>query len=61
MLFRSKAVKEAEKQNLNIILAGHISSDNLGFNLLFDKLEKKLGAVDFVESSGFRRFRRISL
>lgn len=56
-----KAVKEAEKQNLNIILAGHISSDNLGLNLLFDKLEKKLGAVDFVESSGFRRFRRISL
>jgi putative NIF3 family GTP cyclohydrolase 1 type 2 len=53
-----KAVKEAERQNLNIILAGHISSDNLGLNLLFDKLEKKLGALDFVESSGFRRFRR---
>lgn len=56
-----KAVKEAEKQNLNIILAGHISSDNLGLNLLFDKLEKKLGAVDFVESSGFRRFKRTCL
>lgn len=53
-----KAVKEAEKQNLNVILAGHISSDNLGLNLLFDKLENKLGALDFVESSGFRRFRR---
>lgn len=56
-----KAVKEAEKQNLNIILAGHISSDNLGLNLLFDKLEKKSGAVDFVESSGFRRFKRTCL
>lgn len=53
-----KAVKEAEKQNLNVILAGHISSDNLGLNLLFDKLENSLGSLDFIESSGFRRFRR---
>ncbi|MDR1195100.1 MAG: hypothetical protein LBL00_01315 [Endomicrobium sp.] len=53
-----KAVKEAEKQNLNIILAGHISSDNLGLNLLFDKLENKFGNIEFVEASGFRRFRR---
>lgn len=53
-----KAVKEAEKQNLNVILAGHISSDNLGLNLLFDKLENKLGSLNFVESSGFRRFKR---
>ncbi len=54
------AVKEAEKQKLNVILAGHISSDNLGLNLLFDKLEKKYGKLNFVESSGFRRFRRDS-
>ncbi len=53
-----KAAKEAEKQKINVILAGHISSDNLGLNLLFDKLEKNLGKIDFVESSGFRRFRR---
>lgn len=53
-----KGVKEAEKQNLNIILAGHISSDNMGLNLLFDKLEKSFGDLKFIESSGFRRFRR---
>jgi hypothetical protein len=53
-----KAVKESEKYYLNIILAGHISSDNLGLNLLFDKLEKSLGKLNFVECSGFRRFRR---
>lgn len=52
------AVKEAEKQKLNVILAGHISSDNMGMNLLFDKLEKNLGSLEFIESSGFRRFRR---
>jgi hypothetical protein len=40
-------------------LAGHISSDNLGLNLLFDKLEKKaLEKFKFIECSGFRRFRR---
>lgn len=59
MHLRAASVKEAEKQNLNVILAGHISSDNLGLNLLFDKLEKKLGKLEFIECSGFRRFRRI--
>lgn len=58
MHLSSKAVKEAQKNNLNVVLAGHISSDNLGLNLLFDKLEKQLGILDFVECSGFRRFRR---
>jgi putative NIF3 family GTP cyclohydrolase 1 type 2 len=54
-----KGVKEAEKHHLNIVLAGHISSDNLGLNLLFDKLENKLTErLEFVECSGFRRFRR---
>ncbi|MDR2427231.1 MAG: hypothetical protein LBD46_08675 [Endomicrobium sp.] len=54
----SKAVKKAEKHHISVILAGHISSDNLGLNLLFDKLEKKYGNLDFIEASGFRRFRR---
>ncbi len=54
-----KAVKKAEEHHLNIILAGHISSDNLGLNLLFDKLEKNaLEKFKFIECSGFRRFRR---
>jgi hypothetical protein len=54
-----KGVKEAEKHHLNIVLAGHISSDNLGLNLLFDKLESKtFEKLEFIECSGFRRFRR---
>jgi putative NIF3 family GTP cyclohydrolase 1 type 2 len=53
-----KGVKEAEKHNINVILAGHISSDNLGMNLLLDKLEKEHGKLDFIEASGFRRFYR---
>jgi putative NIF3 family GTP cyclohydrolase 1 type 2 len=58
MHLSTKAAKEAEKHHLNVVLAGHISSDNLGLNLLFDKLEHKAGRLEFVECSGFRRFRR---
>jgi hypothetical protein len=52
------AAEQAQKHNLNVIIAGHIASDNIGLNLMFDKLEAKLGKVNFVEASGFRRFRR---
>ncbi|MDR1087181.1 MAG: hypothetical protein LBL16_02920 [Endomicrobium sp.] len=58
MHLSSKAAKEAEKCHLNVVLAGHISSDNLGLNLMFDKLESKAGKLEFIECSGFRRFRR---
>jgi hypothetical protein len=50
--------KLAEKYNLRVVIAGHISSDNLGLNLLFDAAEKEFGRIDFIECSGFRRFRR---
>ncbi|MCL2334878.1 MAG: NGG1p interacting factor NIF3 [Endomicrobia bacterium] len=58
MHMSSKAFEDAEKRKINVILAGHISSDNLGLNLLFDKLEKAHGKLEFIEASGFRRFRR---
>jgi len=44
-------------EHMNVIVAGHIASDSLGMNLLFDKLEKK-GKFNIVECSGFRRYRR---
>jgi putative NIF3 family GTP cyclohydrolase 1 type 2 len=47
--------KEAEKHHMNVLLAGHISSDNLGINLLMDDI---FTGVDVVECSGFRRFTR---
>ncbi len=50
-----KKIKEA---HLNAIIAGHISSDNLGLNLLFDRVEKKQ-KLNFIECSGFKRTRRL--
>ena len=50
--------KNAEEHHIRVVIAGHISSDNLGLNLLFDSAEKKFGPIDFIECSGFRRFHR---
>ncbi len=53
--------KEAEKNHLNVVIAGHISSDNLGMNLLLDGLGKAAGSPLTVhECSGFRRIGRAS-
>lgn len=53
--------KEAEKNHLNVIIAGHISSDNLGLNLLLDEISKQgKGGLMTYQCSGFRRFGRIS-
>jgi len=48
--------KEAELANVNIVIAGHISSDSLGVNLLMDELEKQ--GIEIVPCSGFTRFSR---
>ncbi len=53
--------KEAEKNHLNVVIAGHISSDNLGLNLLFDELIRGADSPFAIqECSGFRRFSRLS-
>ncbi len=49
--------KKAKDTGLNVIIAGHISSDTLGLNLLLDKIEKE-ERLDIICCSGFRRFRR---
>jgi putative NIF3 family GTP cyclohydrolase 1 type 2 len=49
--------KEAEKHHIHVVIAGHISSDTLGFNLLLDVIEKR-GALAVVACSGFQRIRR---
>lgn len=49
--------KEAEKRHMNVVVAGHISSDNVGMNLLFDGVQKT-GALEVIACSGFRRFSR---
>jgi putative NIF3 family GTP cyclohydrolase 1 type 2 len=48
--------KEAEKAHINIVIAGHISSDSIGMNLFLDELEKK--GIEVVPFSGLTRFKR---
>ena len=50
--------KEAEKNHLNAIIAGHISSDTLGLNLLLDEITKG-DSIEILECSGFKRFSRL--
>ena len=49
--------KEAEAANLNVVIAGHISSDSIGMNLFLDELEKK--GIEIVPCSGLTRVKRI--
>jgi hypothetical protein len=49
--------EEAEKQKMNVIIAGHISSDSLGMNLLLDPVEQR--GVRFIPVSGFIRVSRV--
>ncbi len=48
--------KEAENSNINVVIAGHMSSDSLGMNLFLDELEKK--GIEIVSCSGLFRVSR---
>lgn len=48
--------KEAEKHHVNVVIAGHMSSDTLGINLLLDDIMAK--DVDIIATSGFKRLSR---
>ena len=50
--------KEAEKNHLNVVIAGHISSDNLGMNLLLDEVIQNTG-IQLLACSGFSRVNRL--
>ncbi len=56
MHISEEALEQAKKAHLNIVLAGHISSDTLGLNLLFDGIERE-ERLEFVGVSGFVRTR----
>jgi len=49
--------KKIKDTNLNVVIAGHISSDTLGLNLILDRVEKE-EKFEVVNCSGFRRIRR---
>jgi hypothetical protein len=55
---KESAFKTAKTEFINYVIAGHISSDNLGINLLLDEVEQK-EKLNFIECSGFKRVRRI--
>ena len=48
--------KEAIKYHVNLVIAGHMSSDSLGMNLLLDAIEKK--GVKIIPASGLIRVKR---
>ncbi|MDO9572300.1 MAG: NGG1p interacting factor NIF3 [Candidatus Omnitrophota bacterium] len=51
--------KKAKEANLNVVIAGHISSDVLGLNLLLDNLDKAAKhPFQVVSCSGFTRIKR---
>jgi len=48
--------KEAEKNHINVIIAGHMASDSLGMNLMLDEIESR--GVEIVPVAGLLRHRR---
>ena len=48
--------QEALKYHINLVIAGHMSSDSLGMNLFLDELEKK--GIKIIPCSGLIRVRR---
>jgi putative NIF3 family GTP cyclohydrolase 1 type 2 len=52
--------KKAKDANLNAVIAGHISSDTLGLNLLLDGIESAAKEkLEVINCSGFNRFSRL--
>ena len=49
--------KEAEAANINVVIAGHISSDSLGINQFLDALEKQ--GIEIIPCSGLIRVSRV--
>lgn len=47
----------ASKERINVVIAGHISSDALGMNIVLDRIVKQ-EKIDIVCGGGFKRFER---
>lgn len=56
MHFPESHVEECRKNNINMIISGHMASDSLGINLICDVWEKK--GIETFGCSGFTRFSR---
>ncbi len=49
-------LEQSKKAGINVVIAGHISSDSLGLNLLLDEVETD-EKLDVIAASGFERVR----
>ncbi|MGB3988485.1 MAG: NGG1p interacting factor NIF3 [Minisyncoccales bacterium] len=47
----------AESANINVVIAGHISSDSIGMNLFLDELQRE--GIEIVSCSGLIRYSRL--
>lgn len=56
MHISEKHKENAEKANVNVIIAGHMSSDSLGMNLFLDELQKQ--GTEIISCSGLIRIQR---
>jgi putative NIF3 family GTP cyclohydrolase 1 type 2 len=56
MHMRKETLEKAGEVQLNVVTAGHMSSDSLGMNLFLDELEKK--GIEIVPCGGLIRVSR---
>ena len=56
MHMKDESREEAIKNHLNVVIAGHISSDSIGMNLFLDRLEEK--GIKIIPISGLIRVKR---
>lgn len=57
MHYSEEHKKRAEELKLNLVIAGHVSSDAIGMNLILDEIER-FGPVEIVCASGMSRVKR---
>ncbi|WP_066640326.1 NGG1p interacting factor NIF3 [Desulfolucanica intricata] len=57
MHISEKHRKEAEKNHINVVIAGHMASDSLGMNLILDELQKR--GIEIIPCAGLIRHSRI--
>jgi len=53
-----KALEKAKEHHVNFIQCSHIASDNIGLNLVLDKLSREEKKLKVLEFSGFVRVKR---
>lgn len=52
-------LRKVAEARLQVVIAGHIASDTLGMNLLFDALQRQGACLQIHSCSGYQRFARV--